>query len=58
MAVHNSENEAKREEAIKLLVSAIQFPVSFPVDHVDDVTKQIVKGADILLKYIESGKTD
>jgi hypothetical protein len=50
-----STDESNREEAIKLLISAIQFPASYPFAG-DSIATELVRGADILLEYVQSGK--
>jgi hypothetical protein len=59
MSIHSATKpEEQREEAIRLLFSGIQFPVAIPHELVNEVAKQVVKGADVLFNYIKTGKTD
>jgi PHD/YefM family antitoxin component YafN of YafNO toxin-antitoxin module len=58
MSINSSSNLAeKREEAVRLFVSSVQQPITI-VNLGADVAKEIIKGADALLNYIEYGKTD
>jgi hypothetical protein len=56
MSISSSANaEEKREEAIKLFISAVQFPPGFPT-YGENIAGEIIKGAELLLDYIKSGK--
>jgi PHD/YefM family antitoxin component YafN of YafNO toxin-antitoxin module len=58
MSVSSSSTIAeKREEAVKLFISSVQQPITI-ANLGDEAAKQVIKGADILLNYIEYGKTD
>jgi hypothetical protein len=55
MSISSSSNlEEKREEAIKLFISAIQFPLD--AFHLGDaITTELIRGADMLLRYVQDG---
>ncbi|MDR1585914.1 MAG: hypothetical protein LBS57_00510 [Treponema sp.] len=47
--------EEKREEAVKLVLSFFQFPVT-ALDGADLAAAHVIQGAETLLDYVESGK--
>ena len=47
--------QEKREEAVKLFISALEQPITI-TNLADEIAKQVVIGAEMLLKYIESGE--
>ena len=58
MAIYSAaKKEEQREEAIKLFISCIHLPITLAEQGID-VAKQVANGAEVLLKYIQTGKTD